>query len=40
MNRPETCKGRHGVTDIYAHHFSVSQLRDGAAYLLSVAILP
>ena len=28
------------MTGFYAHHFPVSQLRDGCAYLLSVAILP
>ena len=25
------------MTDLYAHYFSISQLRDGGAYLLSAA---
>ena len=33
-----TLKGRRGVTGFYARHFSISQLRDGSAYLLSVAV--
>ena len=34
-----TCKGRGGVASFYARRFSISQLRDGGAYLLSVALL-
>ena len=34
------CKGRVGVTGFYARHFSVSQLRGGGSYLLSVGDLP
>ena len=38
---PITTKGRRGVADFYAHHFSVSTiLCDGGAYLLSIAALP
>ena len=36
---PITCKGRMGVIGFEARHFSPSQLRDGSAYLLSVAAL-
>ena len=35
------CKGRRGVAGFYfGCHFSISQLRDSSAYLLSVAVLP
>ena len=34
-----TCKGCRGVTAFYAYHFSVSQLCDGCAYLLSDAVV-
>ena len=37
---PITCKGHRVVTAFYATHFSLSQLYDGSAYLLSVAALP
>ena len=36
---PQPPRGRRGVAGFYAHHFSVTRLCDGDAYLLSVAAL-
>ena len=42
LSSPTKCVGRmrSGVTDFYAHQFSISQLGDDTAYLLLIAALP